>query len=210
MFLHPSRIGNKDLGRSVDTELMMPRKIFLLSIVAATVLFLSAWGQAAEPELPASAERFTKSFFELLDQGRSKEAFLLAAPVAGRSQNEFINMLSEREDMGEARSRRLAKVETIEHFADLPHGQYLLIEYETTFAVQPHSREILVLDRNDTGAYGLAEYKIQYNRWPQAIRIIANGLFIVFFIMALLSVITWLIGRVVRVVEKKSNVNEKG
>ncbi len=191
----------------------MLRKLFIFLVVASFGLAGAAQAADKEPALPPEAEQVVKSAIDMLDQGRLKETYSLVAPQIKKIESESIwqgRMISERESMGEAKNRRLSKVEEVERYADLKKGRYLKVEYETEFSVHPESREILILAPSPDGAWGLAAYRINYNRWPEAIKIILNGLFLVFFIMITLATITWAIGRVVQSTQKKKKTSEKG
>ena len=187
----------------------MKRYLLICVLLAAATLagWAPALAQGAEP--PEAAKLFCDRFFQFIDQGQYQESFALVAPVMEIKEREYTQNFSEREALGKASERSLSGAETVETFADLPKGQYLKIVYETKFETQPKAREIVVLDKLDNGEYGLAGYQVLYNRWPEAIRMIGSGLFIVFFIMALLAGVTWLVGRAVQSAEKAKKAREK-
>jgi len=112
-----------------------------------------------------------------------------------------------RESTGEVKSRRLIKAEKTESFTGLPKGSYFVAEYETSFTYQPKTREVIVLTSSEDG-YGLAAYEINYNKWSEALSIIGNGLFVVFFIMCLLAFVTWGIGKIFQKVENSNKKEE--
>ncbi|MBW2087254.1 MAG: hypothetical protein JRI54_14710, partial [Deltaproteobacteria bacterium] len=100
------------------------------------------------------------------------------------------------------------KVEKADAFANLPEGDYLLAVYETTFTGQAETRETVVLTSAEDG-YKLAAYEFSRNVWPEALRIIGNGLFVVFFIMILLAAVTWAMGKFIQKIEN-SKKEENG
>ena len=113
--------------------------------------------------------------------------------------------------MGQVDSRKLIRVDKIETFGSLPQGRYLKAVYQTEFQLYPDSQEIVVLAEIQGQGYGVAGYKVEYDRWPEAIKIIGNGLFIVFFIMCLLAFLTWFVGKVMQKREaSKQAAGEKG
>lgn len=177
-----------------------------LSVLVVTLLLHStAEARTAQPELPAAAEALSESLFEMLDQGRLRETYALTAPVVRGAETEsswYGQVSSERESMGDALSRRLARVEKLDRFADLPRGVYLIAVYDTSFTTHPESQEIVVMVETDDGRYELAGYRVRYDMWPEAVGIIGNGLVIVFFIMALLASITWVVGKIMQVTAK--------
>lgn len=183
-----------------------------LSLVVVVLLLFSveAWGE--EPELPAGAEKLCTSLFEMLDQGELRETYTLTAPVIRTTENEsswFGRMSSERESMGEVVSRRLSRVEKVSTFEDLPRDDYLMAVYDTSFSTHPKSQEIVVMGVAADGSYELAGYRVRYDMWPEAVTIITNGLLIVFFIMALLATITWMVGKIMQVTEKHQVADER-
>lgn len=182
----------------------------LLSILPVVCLLsvLSGIGSAYGETLPDAAEDFSHIFFELLDRCEYRETYSFLSPELQKDTTESrwsIQMQTERELLGEVTSRRLVEIKKVETFADLPPSEYLVAIYDTSFSNQPKAREILVL-LPDNGKYHLAAYKTDYNRWPEAARIIVNGLFLVFFIMSLLAVITWIMGQVA---QRFNNTKEK-
>lgn len=195
----------------------MTRKIIILALVTSVILLVQprAWAEnsdlperRAQTELPAEVDKVCQALFRMLDQGKLKETYQLVAPMIKRIEKKDLwygRMISERESMGDVKSRQLARVENVEKFADLPEGEYLMAVFRTEFSAHPQSMEIVVLTPVKDGEYGLAAYKIQYNRWPEAIKIITNGLFIVFLIMAMLATMTWIVGLIVQ----KTNKNKE-
>jgi hypothetical protein len=142
---------------------------------------------------------------ELLDAGEYKDTFELAALVVTDTPPLWHgHMKSWRDPMGAVQSRTLGQVETISSFADLPKGEYVKISYNTAFVTQPEATEIVVLSKAEDGSWGVAGYEVQYNRWPEAVKMIVSGILIVFFIMVLLAFITWVVGKVLQKTAQKT------
>ena len=191
----------------------MSRRIMMLVLLTGLLILAPPTVRAQGPRLPANADQVCQDLLKMLDQGRLQETYALADPLIKQTQNAdqwHGRMLSERESMGQTISRRLVRIETVQNFADLPKGRYLLAVFRTEFSTQPETEEIVVLIKDKDGGFGVAGYQLRYNRWPEAVRIIINGLFIVFFIMSLLASITWLIGRVIQKTEENKSNKEKG
>lgn len=184
-------------------------KRFIMLFICAAMM-LPAVVLADEVKIPAAADRFCQKYFPMIDQGKFDDSYALAATGLDQKKSGFVGMVSEREPMGELKSRKISEVKTVQSFADLPEGEYLMLVYNTEFSKQPETREIVVLLKGEDGEFGLAGYKLEYDRWPEAIKIIGNGIFLVFMIMSLLAFITWAIGRIVQAAEKKKAAQEKG
>jgi hypothetical protein len=168
------------------------------------------WAQTAE--LPPQVDELYQKFFALADQGQLKQTYELLAPLVKAIDTPDLwygHMASERESMGEARNRVVLQTETVDKFGDLPKNKYLKVVFKTEFPKYGDGVEILIFHQGENGQYGLAGYKIEYNRWPEAVKLIGNGLLLVFFIMGLLAVMTWGVGRVVRMTDRKKPVPEE-
>jgi len=191
---------------------MMLRRVFWGCLVMAWVFvfYSPVFGQTSN--LPPAAEGLCQELFNLLDQGRLKESYELTSPGFQKLESRESwhgRMISERESIGRAQSRRLIKVEKTSKFADLPEGDYLVAVFETRFDTHPDSVETVVMESAGSGKYGLVWYQVRYNMWPEAVAIIGNGLLLVFFIMSLLAVLTWLVGRIIQTTAKKKAAAEK-
>jgi hypothetical protein len=182
-------------------------------LVCLILLTFSGPVVAQEPTLPQEAEDLIQTFFLMSDEAKYEETYGLAPSILQKikTRSFWANMIrSDRDRMGEIKSRKLIRVERAESFLDLPEGQYLKAVFKTEFSKQTEAEETVVLVKIKDGGYGLAGYEIEYNRWPEAIRIIVNGLLAVVFIMVLLATITWVIGRVIQRMENNKPDKEKG
>lgn len=183
--------------------------------VLACLILLTFSGPvvAQEPALPPEAEGLIQTFFLMSDEAKYEETYGLVPSILQKMKTRplWVSMISsDRDLMGEVESRKFIRVELTESFLDLPEGQYLKAVFQTEFSEQAEAEETVVLVKIKDGGYGLAGYKIEYNRWPEAIRMIFNGLLAVVFIMVLLATITWGIGRVIQRVENSRPDKEKG
>lgn len=182
------------------------------TLVLAFLLAFSSVSFAQTTDLPPAAESVCQKLFEYLDAGQFKESFELAAEVVKEEDSVelwFGHMESWRGSMGQVKERSLIRVEKVKKFADLPEGDYILAVYRTNFSAHPESEEHVVLAGSETEGFTVAGYEVQYNRWPEALKIIGNGIFLVFLIMGLLAGITHLVGVVVQASEKKAAAPEK-
>ncbi|MBU2552340.1 MAG: DUF4019 domain-containing protein [Proteobacteria bacterium] len=192
----------------------MWKRIVLIAVLAGLLALMmphQAWAQG--PELPDQANQACQRLFKMLDAGQLKESYTLTSPEykkVNKPDDWFGGLLSERESMGPVKARRLVRVEKAETLEGLPPGSYLKVVHVTQFERYPESEEIVFLAEVPGQGYGVVKYKIEYDRWPEAIKIIANGLFIVFFIMCLLALITWVIGKVMQQRDAKPAADKKG
>jgi hypothetical protein len=186
----------------------------LIVFLGLAVLLLGGWSSAwAETaELPADAAQVVENFLTMLDQGKYRESYSMASILVTKEITRAVwgSKLTERADMGELKSRKQTKVEKIDVFGDLPKGEYLEVSYGSNFTENGEAEEIIVLNQ-DADGYKIAGYQINYNRWPEALKIMVNGVFLVFLIMIILATITWAVGKMVQAAEKKKKASaEKG
>ena len=182
--------------------------IFLFAVV---FIFRQAAVWAQIEQLLPEEEQTVNKFLELLDTGQYPETYTMASSIVTDSPalwNSHIQ--SRRISLGEVKSRILNKVESVRRFADLPEGDYRKITYLTDYANQPEASEIVLLNKGKDGLWDIAGYEVHYNLWPEALKMIGVGLFVVFFIMLLLAVITWTVGKVFQGTTKKAETNEEG
>lgn len=180
------------------------RSVLVVFLAGLLLAWPQAWAAAEEP--PPAATQAAQSFIQLLDDGKLKQSFALTAPVVREGETEALwhgRMISERESMGDVTSRQFSGAEPVQKFADLPKGDYLMLVFKTDFSTHPGAEERVILADLGNGTFGVVGYKVDYNRWPEAIKMIGNGLFLVFFIMGLLATMTWIVGRLVQGYEKK-------
>ena len=185
----------------------------VLTLVCLVALMASPWVALAEDApIPPEAQQVADHLLEMLDAGKLKESFELASDSIKATDGPalwFGHMESWRGSMGDVKSRKLVGGEIVDKFADRPKGKYLKITFDTEFTAYPKSQEIVVL-MEENGKWGVADYEAQYNRWPEAVKIIGNGLFLVFFIMGLLAFVTWAIGRLIQSGEKRAKAAKEG
>ena len=189
---------------------MLKKTLALLCFIAVLAV---PWAAIAEDaKIPAEAQQVAERLLEMLDAGKLKETYALASDSIKKADTQalwFGHMESWRGSMGDVKTRKLVGAEIVDKFADRPKGQYLKITYDTEFTTYPESQEIVVLMEED-GKWGVADYQAQYNRWPEALKIIGNGLFLVFFIMGLLATVTYVIGRIIQSGEKRKKAAKEG
>jgi hypothetical protein len=182
--------------------------IFLFAMVFA-IGQAAVWAQI--DQLPPEAGQTADKLMELLDAGQYQETYTMASSVVADTPALWnSHMQSRRASLGEVESRVVNKVESVRRFADLPEGVYTKITYLTDFANQTEVSEIVVLNKGKDSLWGIAGYEVHYNLWPEALKMIGVGLFIVFFIMVLLATITWTVGKVLQKTTKKAETNEEG
>ena len=170
-----------------------------------------AFVSAAE-ELPQGAQTVAQGFLEMLDQNLLKQSFNKTAKIVQDNDNATLwygALSSETGPVGTAEGREFLRTETLEKFGDLPKDKFLVAVYHTKFTKQAEAEEHVILHQNPDGSWGVAGYHIEYNKWPEAIRIIIRGIVIVFVIMCLLSFVTWAVGRVMQSIAKKEKAAAK-
>ena len=182
--------------------------IFLFAVV---LVFWQAVVWAQIDQLPPEAGQTADKFLELLDAGQYQETYNMASSIVTITPALWnSHMKSRRAYLGEVESRILNKVESVRRFADLPEDDYTKITHLTNFANQAEASEIVFLNRDKDSLWTIAGYEVHYNLWPEALKMIGLGLFVVFFIMLLLATITWTVGEVLEKTTKKTETNEEG
>ena len=184
----------------------MKRLVIFLFAMAFAVGQHAVWAQIEQ--LPPEAEQTTKKLLELLDAGQYQETYTMVSSVVTDTATLWNSRVrSRRTSLGEVRSRVLKKIESVRRFADLPEGDYIKITYLTEFVNQSEASEIVLLNRGKDSFWYIAGYDVRYNLWPEALKIIAIGLCVVFFIMLLLAMITWSVGKILRQTTNKTQTD---
>jgi hypothetical protein len=182
--------------------------IFLFAVV---LVFCQAAVWAQIDQLSPEAEQTADKFLELLDAGQYQETYTMASSVVTVTPALWnSHMKSRRASLGKVESRVLKEVESVRRFADLPEGDYTKITYLTDFAYQAEASEIVLLNKSKDNLWRIAGYEVRYNLWPEARKMIGVGLFVVFFIMLLLAIITWTVGKLLQKTTKNAETNEGG
>ena len=182
------------------------RRLLPVLVLAIVCLATAVPAALAEAELPEAASNVCREFFEMIDQNKLKESFKLLTPELQKIETPVLwygQLSAELGGMGRPGERKLTEVKTIEKFGDLPRGSYTMAVFANPYESHTDAQEQVILAETGGGGYGVVGYRIEYNRWPEAISLIGNGLFVVFFIMALLAFITWLVGRFAQATGKK-------
>ena len=202
--LHENRGPYRPLNRLKDFRMQRTLLFFLAAVVTVATAFIPV--PVLGYEAPAQATEISNQFMKMLDEEQFAATYDLTSELIRQdfSKNVWKDRLKTfRDQTGKTESRKMASAEQVTGFADLPKGEYIKITYDTAFSIQPKSQEIVVLAPVKDGGFNLVGYEIQYNRWPEAIKIIYRGLIIVFFIMALLAGLTYLVGQIMQSYEKK-------
>ena len=187
----------------------MNRLVIFLFAVVFVFWQAAVWAQI--DQLPPEARRTADKLLELLDAGQYQETYTMASSVVTVTPALWnSHMKSRRTSLGEVKSRVLNKVESVRRFADLPEGDYTKITYLTDFANQAEASEIVVLNKGKDSLWEIAGYEVHYNLWPEALKMIGVGLFVVFFIMVLLATITWTVGEVLKKTTAKAETDREG
>ena len=182
--------------------------VFLLAMVFI-IGQAALWAQI--DQLPPEAKQKADKLIELLDAGQYQETYSMASSVVTHTPALWSShMQARRAFLGEVESRVVNKVESVTRFADLPEGDYTKITYLTDFANQTEASEIVVLNKGKDSLWGIVGYEVRYNLWPEALKMIGLGLFVVFFIMVLLATITWTVGEVLKKTTKKAETDKEG
>jgi hypothetical protein len=110
--------------------------------------------------------QLAKEYVTELDQGRyaqswEKGGFLFRQTV---SQDDWVKALKLiRQPLGKAMSRKLQERRMIKDPYNLLKGQFMVVEYDTSFEKAPEGRELLILRSGSDGVWHVASYEVFYN-----------------------------------------------
>src|SRR5579875_1689341 len=136
-------------------------KKHLVLIMSLVVLFgaLAVAADAQQPE--AAAEAAAQSWLNLVDSGKYAASWDEAAEYfkSKITKSQWEEMLgTARTPLGGVRSRKLARAEHVTELPNAPKGDYVVIQYSTSFANLPSAIETVVPMLDKDGKWRVSGY----------------------------------------------------
>ena len=136
-------------------------RIALFSTLFFLVLAIPA---GAEPISKEQLREGADNYLELLDQGRYAEAWQAMSPIyrAIEPQAQWHNRQQAiRDAYGALEFRDLVRVEFRDHYTLSPDGQYIIVQFKTSFQNKTATRETVVIDCSTSTECSIREYIIR-------------------------------------------------
>jgi len=143
---------------------------FIRSALCAALLSVSFLGlgalKAAYPQAApnTAAQQATEQWLALVDAGKYAESWDAAAPILKNTsgRKDWIAYLKDkRERLGKVVSRKLLKAEALKNVPGLPPGQFVGMQYRTSFEKLKNGVEVVVPVLDQDGKWRVSEYVVQ-------------------------------------------------
>lgn len=134
--------------------------ILLLGLLLGFNAVTSARAQAS----PGAAQPATEHWLALVDSGKYGESWDEAAPILknGTSRKDWIAYLKQkREHLGSVAARKLLKADPLTNVPGLPRGQFVGMQYRTSFEKLKNAVEVVVPVLGQDGQWRVSEYIVQ-------------------------------------------------
>jgi hypothetical protein len=144
-------------------------------VLCACLLLGSLLGvAAATPALAqgnpnAAAQQATEQWLALVDAGKYGESWDEAAAMLkdGISRKDWVaNLKSKREHFGKVVSRKLLRADPLKNVPGLPPGQFVGLQYRTSFEKLLAAAEVVVPVLDKDGKWRVSEYVVQPAQAP--------------------------------------------
>ena len=139
-------------------------------LLAASVLSFDASKSArAQAAGVAAAQQATDHWLALVDAGKYGESWDEAAPILkdSTSRKDWTAYLKDkREHLGRMLSRKLLKADPLKNVPGLPSGQFIGMQYRTSFEKLKSAVEVVVPVLDKDGQWRVSEYVVQPAQAP--------------------------------------------
>ena len=112
----------------------------------------------------AAAQQAAEQWLALVDAGKYGESWDAAAPIlkSTSGRKDWIAYLKDkRERLGKAVSRKLLKADPLKNVPGLPPGQFVGMQYRTSFEKLKNGVEVVVPVLDQDGKWRVSEYVVQ-------------------------------------------------
>jgi hypothetical protein len=120
-----------------------------------------AWAQT---QAATAAQQAAEHWLALVDAGKYGESWDEAAPILKNSngRKDWMAYLKEkREHLGKVLSRKLLKADPLKNVPGMPQGQFLGMQYRTSFEKLKNAVEVVVPVLDKDGQWRVSEYIVQ-------------------------------------------------
>jgi len=116
-----------------------------------------------------AAQQATEQWLALVDAGKYGESWDEAAPMLKDSierKDWMANLKSKREHFGKVVSRKLLKADPLKNVPGLPPGQFVGMQYQTSFEKLKAAVEVVIPVLDKDGKWRVSEYVVQPAQGP--------------------------------------------
>jgi len=146
----------------------MNRLIRPVLYATLTFAFVLGSGPANSAQTPGNAngaaQQATEQWLALVDAGKYGESWDAAAPILKNTtgRKDWIAYLKDkRERLGKMVSRKLQKADPLKNVPGLPPGQFVGIQYRTSFEKLKNGVEVVIPVLDQDGKWRVSEYVVQ-------------------------------------------------
>jgi hypothetical protein len=141
----------------------MRHLVTLAALILSAVLLVPACARADDAEAKAAAEKAARAWLALVDDGQYAKSWENAAALfrnAVPEEHWTAALTARRKPLGAVLSRTIKSANYSTTLEGGPEGQYVVIEFATTFANRQHSSEVITPMRESDGSWRVAGYHI--------------------------------------------------
>lgn len=132
--------------------------------VALLLLFLCVGMVHAAEDLIERVENSARSWLELVDQERYSASWSASSSqlTQNKTELEWLESIKVvRTPLGAMVNRYIATAAQAKSLSGLPDGEYIVLQFYTTFAVKGLAMETITLAKQPDGAWLVADYEIK-------------------------------------------------
>ena len=132
--------------------------------VLLLLLFYTTILHASEATILEKVESSARSWLELVDAGKFKQSWENAQPLfkAKTSESQWLKFIDPiRTPRGGITARYIATAASADSWSDYPDGEYVVLQFYTTFVKKGLAMETVILAKNQDGAWQFLEYSIK-------------------------------------------------
>jgi len=134
-------------------------------LVAWVILFF--WAtlvQANDKEILDNVDNSARSWLEIIDSGQYQQSWHQASVVLqkAKSESEWTKFIAGiRSSLGDRKERYMATAARTDSLPKLPDGEYIVLQYYTTFSKKGLAMETVSLIQNSPGLWQVANYEVK-------------------------------------------------
>ena len=128
------------------------------------LLVCSSFAQADDSVVLKAVESVARSWFELVDDGKYKESWEMSSTLfkAKTPEAEWLKSIAGiRIPRGAMTARYLATAGATKSISGFPDGEYIVLQFYTTFAEKGLAMETVTLAKTAENAWQIADYAIK-------------------------------------------------
>lgn len=145
------------------------RLALCVALLMGSILSFDVIKSAQAQGSPDAAQQATERWLALVDAGKYGESWDEGAPILknSTSRKDWIAYLKgKREHLGKVVSRKLLKADPLKNVPNLPPGQFVGMQYRTSFEKLKSAVEVAVPLLDKDGQWRVSEYIVQPAQTP--------------------------------------------